>query len=300
MLGLGTLFILSGWRTRAVSSLHDVKHARGAARAPVVALLSEETLPSEDLSPAATPSVTPAPPGASTPEATPSETGSPPPSATPNPEETGAAMLPGETPPEETPADIAPPLDMSNVPSAAPVSDTSLEPLIDKTADPALATSLRTTEEARRLIAARHPDEAIRELGRAVSIDASNPYAYFYLGRAWLMKGDYKQALTFLIRAEMGLGSNPQWLGETLGFEGACQEELGRYREAATAYRRALEAAPGNLMARAGYGRLTADLPPPSPSPEATPGQIGPPPPPPGVPLETAPEMHEPPPPPPG
>jgi tetratricopeptide (TPR) repeat protein len=161
-----------------------------------------------------------------------------------------------------------PPLDYANVPPSMPVSDSSLDPLIQKTTEPALGTSLRITEEARRQLAAGHPDEAIRTLGRAVSVDAGNPYAYFYLGRSYFMKKDYNQALTFLARAEIGMGSDSAWLGETLSFEGACYEELGRNREAADAYQRAIQVAPGNLMARVGYGRLAPELPPPSPAAE--------------------------------
>jgi hypothetical protein len=261
----------------------------------MVLALSEESLPAVAASPAAAASSSP---GAPSPGASPLPTSiAPEPSATATAAQSGAAA-----------ADVPPPTDLANVPISAPVSSSSLDPLIQQTTDPSLSASLRITEQARQRLGDNHPDEAVRLLSHALSIDASNPYPYFYLGRAYLMKKDYKQALTFFSRAEMGLGSNPPWLGETVGFEGACYEEMGRDQDAALAYQRALQLAPGNLMVRAGYGRLFAAIPPPPPPPpEEQPAadNLDQPPPeeenevrtvPAGEPLETAPPVEPPPP----
>ena len=110
-------------------------------------------------------------------------------------------------------------------------------------------------------LAAGQTDDALRDLGRAVSIDPGNPFEYFYLGRAYLARGNYGQSLTFFQRAEIGFAARPDWLGETIGFEGACYEELGRTTDGALAYRRALGSAPNNLRARVGYSRLSGYLP---------------------------------------
>lgn len=224
-----------------------------AAGGALMLALSEENLP------------------AATPSATPSASGSAVPSGSSTPAAQASPVAPDESQPAAAAAPVPPPADLSNVAVSAPVSSSSLDPLIEKTVDPSLSASLRITEEARQQIGENHDDEAIRTLGRALSIDASNPYAYFYLGRAWLMKRDYNQALTFFSRAEIGLESNPPWLGETVGFEGACYEELNRDQDAAMAYQRAVQLAPGNLMARAGYGRLASALPPPPVPPEEQP-----------------------------
>jgi hypothetical protein len=226
---------------------------------PFAIALEEESLP------AATASATPSPSSSGSPGATSPATQTPTPAApsqTPSPTADSSSAT---YQPPTVPADVPPPTDFSSSPITAPVSDASLEPLIEKTGDPSLSASLRTTEEARNEIAGNHFDEAIRTLGHAISINSGNAYAYFYLGRAYLMKKDYHQALTFFSRAEMGLNSDPAWLGETISFEGACYEELGREQDAALAYQRALQSAPGNLMARAGYGRLAAALPQPTP-----------------------------------
>ncbi|MEA2678781.1 MAG: Anaphase-promoting complex, cyclosome, subunit 3, partial [Candidatus Binataceae bacterium] len=105
--------------------------------------------------------------------------------------------------------------------------------------------------------------------------DPGNPFEYLYLGRAYIARRNYAQALIFLKRAEIGFASRPDWLGATVGFEGACYEELGQNSDAARAYQRALGTAPNNLTARVGYTRLAAYLPSP---PAAIDAAAGPPP----------------------
>ena len=163
----------------------------------------------------------------------------------------------------EQQADVGPPpaLDLSTVQSAPDLSAVSLTSEFKSADTPARAAALRVTEQARVELAAGNIDGALRDLGRAVSIDPGNPFEYFYLGRAYLARGNYAQALTFFERAEIGFATRQDWLGETVGFEGACQEELGQMTKAAAAYRRALESAPGDVRARVGYSRLAAYMP---------------------------------------
>lgn len=198
--------------------------------------------------------------------------------------------------PRAQPTEVPAAIDLAATPPAQQVSDQSLTALINQ-ASPARAASLRIVEQAREQVLARRADGAIRLLSRAVSIDPTNPYAYFYLGRAYFAKTNYAQALTFFQRAELGFGSDPAWLGETLGFEGATYELLGRPPDAESAYKHALEASPGNLMARAGYTRLTTPAAPPEPASGATPEGESAPQPPPDMPAPSpAPEMAPPPP----
>jgi Flp pilus assembly protein TadD len=161
---------------------------------------------------------------------------------------------------DATPAatNTPPPLDITSAGRTVQVSDDPLASELATSASPARSASIRTVEGARDQIVSGKADEAIRSLSRALSIDPTNPYVYFYLGRAYFMKKNYAQALTFLQRAEIGFSSNPAWLGETRGFEGAAYEESGRPAEAQVAYRHALESAPNSRIAVAGYGRLAA------------------------------------------
>jgi Flp pilus assembly protein TadD len=181
----------------------------------------------------------------------------------------GAAESPPASPdasplgntPADTSASPPPALDISTISAGPDLSDISLTPEISKAATPALAASLRFTEEARRQLAERKTDEAIRTLARAVSIDPGNPFEYFLLGRSYVAKGNCQQAMTFFKRAEIGFASRPDWLAETLSREGSCYEEAGQLSAAAKAYSQALSAAPNNVMARVGYGRVAASVP---------------------------------------
>lgn len=268
--------------------------ARWGAPALVVARMTEENLPPAEMptpaaaaslapgaSPVASPAASPAPgavgnwerlpagetaPTPPVPAALPTAIvpASPTPAAAATPaqgvSETGGEPG-GEAQAQPTGTAVAqPPLDIGSVTVTPPVSESSLAPLVESAPDPARATSLRLTERARERLSAGHANDAVRMLAQAVSIDPSNPYAYFFLGRAYLLKNNYPQALIFFRRAEIGFGSNPPWLGETLGFEGACYEETGRPDDALSAYKQALAATPNNLMARSGYARLSPSV----------------------------------------
>ncbi len=159
------------------------------------------------------------------------------------------------------PAEIAPAIDVGSIATTPEISDSSLAPLIASAPTPARAASLRITEQERVELERGHTDDAIRELAHAISIDPSNSYAYFYLGRAYIARRDYGQAQTFFRRAEIGVASNSAWLGETYAFEGVCLEQAGKSADAAAAYQKALAASPGNLTARVGVTRLSAFMP---------------------------------------
>jgi len=175
------------------------------------------------------------------------------------------------------PVEIPPAMDVGAVMPTPQISDSSLEPLINAAPTPARAASLRITEKQRVELEKGHVDDAVRELAHAISIDPSNSYAYFYLGRAYVARKGYAQALTFFKRAEIGLASNSAWLGEIYAFEGLALEQSGKSAEAEAAYQKALAATPGNLTARVGATRLAAFAPAPaSPAPVADAAQTAP------------------------
>jgi hypothetical protein len=247
-----------------------------------MARFSEESIPAEDMpSVIATPMATPSGGSSSgdwveVPASSPSGAAAVAPSAqsSPLPPELNAAQL--EPTPLATPTDVAP-LEVGSVAPQGQVSDASLDTLIQSigATQPALAASLRMTDQAREEILKHQDDDAIQNLTRAISIEATNPYAYFYLGRAFLGKKNYAQAITFFDRAQTHFGTNPQWLGETLAFEGLTNEQSGQMSIAIAYYQKALVAVPGNLMARVGLTRLsgeqTAPAIEPAPAPEGPP-----------------------------
>lgn len=256
-----------------------------AAGSRVLAHLEEESIPAAEMS--ATPTETPSPaPGAS-----------PIPTDTPTATPTTSEVFREPTPIPTTSEDV-PPLEAGTVTPSLRVSDSSIQGAIDKEQNPARAASMRIAEQARTELLDGHPEQASRGLQRAVEIDPSDPYAYFYLGRVYITEKNYPQAMTFLKRAEIGFGNgNPLWLSETLAFEGLAYEESGRDTAAAAAYQQALQVNSGNLMARVGYTRLApapvapeaappggADQPPPVGEAVPPPPAEAPPPPPPSSP----------------
>src|SRR5580700_2075270 len=241
------------------------------SRPIVLAELQEESIPGQDLA-------APSPAAATSPGATAS------PSAETNPNTNSSSgewiavpagkaapagnaipvsnpMPPAVSAPPDTPAEIAPAIDVGSIATTPQISDSSLAPLIASAPTPARAASLRITEQQRVELERGHTDDAIRELAHAISLDPSNSYAYFYLGRAYIARRNYGQAQTFFKRAEIGVASNSAWLGETYAFEGVCLEQAGKSAEAAAAYQKALAASPGNLTARVGVTRLSAFMP---------------------------------------
>jgi Tetratricopeptide repeat len=252
-----------------LSTLPIYAGAARAASAPIVLVeLHEESIPGQDLA-APNPAAASSPGAAIAPAADPNDdtnpdsgewTAVPAGKAAPADRQVPVSvpMPPNEQP---SPADIAPAIDAGSIATTPQISDSSLAPLIASAPTPARAASLRITEQQRVELERGHTDGAIRELAHAISIDPSNSYAYFYLGRAYIARTDYGQAQTFFKRAEIGVASNSAWLGETYAFEGVCLEQAGKSADAAAAYQKALAASPGNLTARVGVTRLSAFMP---------------------------------------
>ena len=77
---------------------------------------------------------------------------------------------------------------------------------------PQQAAAREFTERGRRHLERSRPDEAIRDLERALSLDAANGQTYYYLAEAWLMKIDAQRAGEFNRMAENHFQDDPQWL----------------------------------------------------------------------------------------
>ena len=271
--------VVAGTCCASASQRLDLPNRQGARNLgnPVLAL-NEQDLPAEDLTPtpAASPEASPSPgiPGAPAQNPIPSAS-----EQSPIPQAASTDVIPSEplafpslvagapgptAASEPTPVPLAPdsgPLDVGSVQTSPQVGDAPLTPIIAASqADPALSASLRLTDEARAKLLGGHADDAIHILTRAISVNPANGWAYFFLGRAWLVKKDYDQAMTFFQRAQLGLAGNPEWLAETLAFEGLTYEQQGKKPQAVALYQQAMAASPGNLMARVGFTRLAPDV----------------------------------------
>lgn len=150
------------------------------------------------------------------------------------------------------------------LPTATPAPEvTSAEPEslvthIGPGTAPNVAAALRVIEDGRQQIAKGAYDAALERFERAVAIDPTNAYGYYFLARVHFLKKDYDQAIAFASRAA---ALNPRrdqlWLGRIYGLQGAVFEEVGRYPDARKAYQQAVDADPNNLAARVGVARLS-------------------------------------------
>lgn len=123
-------------------------------------------------------------------------------------------------------------------------------------APPQRVASFRSAAEGR--AALQKGDVAAAEdlLERALGLDPANPFSYLYLADVRIRRGDPRQALVFLDKAEIHFRAHPYWLGEVYARKGFCWEKLGSPVEACKAYHKALEANPSNRDALEGLERL--------------------------------------------
>ena len=76
--------------------------------------------------------------------------------------------------------------------------------------------ALQLTEQGRMFLEKDNPDHAIRLLERAINLDPKNGQNYYFLSKAWLMKGDIAQAAEFNRLAEIYLGVDDKWRDKVL------------------------------------------------------------------------------------
>ncbi len=144
------------------------------------------------------------------------------------------------------------------------IAATSAEPeslltLIKPGTPPNVAAALRLIEDGRQEMAQGKYDAALERFERAVAIDPTNAYGYYFLARVHLLKKDYDQAVAFASRAaSLSAHGDAVSQGRIHSLQGAVFEEVGRYPDARRAYQQAIEADPNNLAARVGAARLGA------------------------------------------
>lgn len=175
------------------------------------------------------------------------------------PERPQAAARPVKKPPRAEVA-IAPPPAPPAVPAPArPVAtradDGPLTSKIDAATPAGRSAALRLTEEGRQRLAAGDPARAIELLERAVAVDARVPYTYYFLAEAHAESNHPALAHRFLDRAAQKLAAEPYWRSRVDELRGKLLADEGKTAESEAAYRRALDAWPGN---RAAAEALTA------------------------------------------
>lgn len=167
---------------------------------------------------------------------------------------------------DEAPLDATPAPAATAPPASEPAAAfTSMEPeplvhRIDASTPPNVAAALQLIEQGRRLQERGGRNQAREQFERAVAIDPTNAYGYFFLARVHFFNRNYDQAIAFASRAvALGTRLDPAWLGRVYALQGAVFEEAGRYPDARDAYRRAVATDPNNLAAQVGLARIAGD-----------------------------------------
>jgi Flp pilus assembly protein TadD len=139
------------------------------------------------------------------------------------------------------------------------VQPPSLAPTIDAGTAPNVAAATRLVDAGRARMAAGDSGAALEQLERAIAIDPENLYAYYYLAELHFMHRTYDQAIAFADRAAtLSDARAPEWASRAYTLQGNAFEAAGRFADARGAYARAIQAAPGNLAAQVGLGRVSA------------------------------------------
>lgn len=171
------------------------------------------------------------------------------------------AVTPSESvaPPEaDTPTPTPSPVPTST-PTFEPTADP--EPLLTKISPqtpPNTVAALRLVEEGRLQMKAGRYDLALERFERAVAIDSTCGYAYYFLADLHRRTESYDQAIGFTGRAiALTASGDPVWLARAYCLQAAIFEQVGRFADARRSYEKALKADPNNHSAAAGVARLT-------------------------------------------
>ena len=116
--------------------------------------------------------------------------------------------------------------------------------------------SLSLTRRGRDSLEQGRTDEAITLLEKAIALQPTNPYAYYYMARARFIQSESGQALALLAKAELSFGDDSSWLTWVFLLRGQIDETLSRPEDARKQYEAALAADPRNQEARDRIRRL--------------------------------------------
>lgn len=99
---------------------------------------------------------------------------------------------------------------------------------VPRSQPPQLHASAELTRKGQTLLDQGRVDAAIREFERAVSLNPNNGQGYYHLARAWMVKGDFRQADSFHQLAEIHLQDEPGWASRLKAQKADIQKGLDR------------------------------------------------------------------------
>jgi len=153
---------------------------------------------------------------------------------------------------------------MAGADGALPVEAPALDYTIDASTAPNVAAATHLVTAGRTRMQAGDYAGALDQFERAIVVDPSNSYAYYYLAELHFVHHTYDQAIAFAGRAaSLSDARAPDWASRAYTLQGNAFEATGRFADARGAYARAIQAAPGNLAAQVGLARVGASAPQP-------------------------------------
>src|SRR5262249_611004 len=111
-----------------------------------------------------------------------------------------------------------------------------MEEIIEESATPQRTASMRFVQKGRDEINLQRYERAVAQLTRAIEIDASNPFAYFYLGFSRFQAGNFDQAKDLFRRSGDLFGTLTNWRAESYAYSGESFEKLSKIEQARKMY----------------------------------------------------------------
>ena len=98
--------------------------------------------------------------------------------------------------------------------------------------------------------------EASSTLSKAIDLDPSNPFAYYFLGETHYQTGEYQLSIALLEKTERLLGNNTFWRSKTFVLMGSNYEALKNFPKAISLFEMALISDQHNVIAKDGLDRI--------------------------------------------
>ena len=116
--------------------------------------------------------------------------------------------------------------------------------------------SLRLSQKGEQSLLQGKFTEASNALSKAIDLDPSNPFAYYFLGETHYQTGEYPLSLALLEKTERLLGNNTLWRSKTYALMGSNYEALKNFPKALSLFEKALNNNKHNLIAQEGLDRI--------------------------------------------
>ncbi len=128
--------------------------------------------------------------------------------------------------------------------------------LFQKKLSPKQRASLRLSQKGELSLLQGKFTEASNALSKAIGLDPSNPFAYYFLGETHYQKGEYPLSLALLEKTERLLGNNTLWRSKTYALMGSNYEALKNFPKAISFFEKALNNHKHNVIAKDGLDRI--------------------------------------------